>query len=174
LTSLLPSFFSRDDRILGHDFGYWIGKYWNSFEWKPKKKLKEDVYFMSGLVYAGDRFTIPEDKGILLSPIKYIAACLTEKFNPALEKQMLDQCEYEMDIIQDMNLFIDCELVSQECSRVRSPFFTLDKKYTAISDGYWLFIKPYSLSKGIHTVSSFCSCKVGKVQLPGEYEIEIR
>jgi hypothetical protein len=127
---------------------------------------------MAGLVFAGDRFTIPEDKAVLLSPIKYIAATLTEKF-PELEQKMLEQCEYEMDIIQDMNLFLDCELVSQECSRVRSPPFSLEKKYTAISEGYWLFIKPYRLLKGIHTISSFCSCKVGKIQLPGEYKIEI-
>jgi hypothetical protein len=177
LTSVLfPSlnFFSKDDDILGHDYGYWIGKYWNSFGLKPEQKLKEDVYCMAGLVFAGDRFTIPEDKAILLSPIKYIAACLTEKF-PELEQKMLEQCTYEMDIIQDMNLFLDCELVSTECSRVRSsPPFTLEKKYTAISEGYWLFIKPYSLSKGVHTISSFCSCKVGKVQLPGEYQIEIK
>jgi hypothetical protein len=171
---LFPSlaFFSKDDNILGRDYGYWITKYWNSFAFKPKQKLKEQVYFMSGLVYEGDRFTIPEQKGILLSPIKYIAACLTEKF-PVLEERMLKQCEYEMDIIQDMNLFLDSELVSPECSRVRSPPFSLEKKYTAISEGYWLFIKPYGLRKGTHTISSFSSCKVGKVQLPGEYQIEI-
>ena len=172
ISQLLPPFFSKDDNILGYDFGYWIGKYWNSFSLKPKEKLKEQVYCMAGLVFAGDRFTIPEDRAILLSPIKYIAACLTEKF-PGLEQQMLEQCEYEMDIIQDMNLFLDDELLSLDCTRVRSPPFTLEKKYTAISEGYWLFIKPYGLRKGTHTISSFCSCKVGKVQLPGEYQIEI-
>ena len=139
-------------------------------------------------------FDIPYDKAILMSPIKYICVVPTKDFkaNPLIKDVMPEEkrkginpdtslreympmkVDFEMDIIEDMNLFIDGELMSPECSRVRTDFFEVDYgKNTVLAEGYWLFLKPNTLEKGLHDVRTFSSCKTGKVQIPQEYHVTI-
>jgi hypothetical protein len=175
------SFFSIDDDIFGHPYKYWVQRYFENFTASYKKKLKEKhVFCLSGALE--DRtamrkdFDIPQDKAILMSPIKYVSAMKTEKFKREPEQRdwMLKKVEKEIDIIQDMNLFIDWNLMSSECIRCRTDFFTIDNgNIVVLAEGYWLFLKPNVLSKGLHDVRTFSSCKLGKVQIPQEYHVTI-
>lgn len=176
-TELGPSsFFSPDEKIFGKDYNHWIVKYWHTFGIPKRQKLRHDVYCMSASKENDFQFTIPQDKGILMSPIKYIT--VTKDENLEKNKQFMeDRCKWEIDIIEDLNLLLDGQLLSPYINRVRSTYFKsklkVDKEYTAICEGYWIILKPYILEKGNHHISSFSSCKAGKVQIPAEYDITI-
>jgi hypothetical protein len=175
ITEISPnSLFSPDENVLGKDYNYWILQYWNTFGVPKKEKLKHKVFCMSASIENDFKFDIPQNRGILISPIKYIA--MTEDAKLEKNKKMMEErCKWEIDIIEDLNLLIDGQLLSPYINRIRSPYFTpkQDPGFTALCEGYWLILKPRSLEKGTHHISSFSSCKAGKVQIPAEYDITI-
>lgn len=85
--------------------------------------------------------------------------------------------ELEIDIINKdvISVLIDDTIVMRDqCIRVSTPdFFHLDGKM-AITDGYWLFIKPNCFTKGKHAVSSFGSCRSGKIQVSMKYHLTVK
>jgi hypothetical protein len=166
------NYFNHDDEIYGKDFGYWIVKFWNTLGYSGEKKNESPVYCVSSPFKRVDQYTIPQDKAILFSPIKYITAIPESKFDSKMRKEMIHDVEYEMDIVQDMNMFLDRELVSPYCTRIKSPFFSLQNRYIALCDGYWLMLKPYALNRASHHVHMFSSCAAGKIQIASEYWIE--
>jgi len=168
------SFFSPDEDVLGEDYNHWILEYWNTFGVPKKDKLKHKVFCMSASRENDMKFDIPQDKGILISPIKYITLTKDEKLEKNKEF-MEERCKWEIDIIEDLDLLMDGELLSPYISRLRSTYFKpkQDPGFTALCEGYWLILKPYTLTKGRHHISSFSSCKAGKVQIPADYELTI-
>ena len=56
---------------------------------------------------------------------------------------------------------------------VHSKFLLMDGKM-AITDGYWLFLKPNSFTTGKHTISSFGSCRSGTIQVNMKYHLTVK
>ena len=61
----------------------------------------------------------------------------------------------------------------QSMSLSTPDFFPLDGKM-AITDGYCLFMKPNSFTTGKHTVRSFGSCRLGKIQVNMKYHLTVK
>jgi len=167
--------FELNDTILGHNYAYWIERFWTTAFYKHKKKVKEPVYSVNGFVETEkDELDVPSERAILLCPIKWISLVRKSEFDEVKKQIMIDRCHYETDIIHDMTMLINDELVSEQTTRAISGFFECDYgENVAISEGYWLFLKPDTLDKGLYHVNSFASCARGKVQIPQEYKLRI-
>jgi hypothetical protein len=46
-------------------------------------------------------------------------------------------------------------------------------KYKAVCEGYWIFLKPNSLSSGTHEMPSYATCKKGELSLDVRQHLEI-
>ena len=93
------------------------------------------------------------------------------------DQKLQDDAKIEIDIINKdiISVLIDDTIeIRDQCIRVPTPdFFPLNGKM-AITDGYWLFIKPNSFTTGKHTVSSFGSCRSGKIQVNMKYHLTVK
>lgn len=176
ISETVPSFFSGQDKVFGKDFKHWIKEYWKSFLYDDEKRSKSKVYMLPTNLEMHPQqetdFTIEQKKAILLPVGKWISVVPTTEFkekaiamrNLAIEK---------LDAYQDLNVYVDGELVSDQCFRMMSDYFDIDYKWMAICDAYWLFVKPYSFEKGEHKISTFVSCSSGQTQISLNYKISI-
>jgi hypothetical protein len=93
------------------------------------------------------------------------------------DQKLQYDAKLEIDIIDRdiISLLIDDTIeMRDQCIRVSTPdFFSLDGKM-AITDGNWLFIIPNSFTTGKHTVSSFGSCRSGKIQVNMKYHLTVK
>ena len=102
-------------------------------------------------------------------------------FNYANDKKygqkLRDDAKLEIDIINKdiISVLIDYSIdMRGKCIRLSTPdFFPLDGKM-GITDGYWLFIKPNCFTTGKHAVSSFGSCRSGKIQVNMKYHLTVK
>jgi hypothetical protein len=130
---------------------------------------------------------VEQDKAILLPVDNWISIghrYLTR--DSVLERVAKER----MAMIVELRLKIDDDIIKAE--RVMSPAFPLNVpstspylnmkteigqikkgKYKAISDGYWLFLKPNSLEKGTHVIETFGSCQTGRLSLEIHHTIDI-
>ena len=93
------------------------------------------------------------------------------------DQKLRDDARLKIDVInKDMiSVIIDGTIqMRHQCIRISTPdFFPLDEKM-AITDGYWLYIKPNSFTTGKHTVSSFGSCRSGKIHVNIKYHLTVK
>jgi hypothetical protein len=119
-------------------------------------------------------FKIDKEKAILL-PINCIG--INYANDKKYDQKLQDDAKIETDIINKdiISLLIDETIqMRDQCKRVSTPdFFPLDGKM-AITDGYWLFIKPNSFTTGKHTVSSCGSCRSGEIQVNMKYHLAVK
>jgi len=171
-----PSFFSGEDKVFGKDFRHWIKEYWKSFLYDDEKRSKSKVYMLPTNLEMHPQsetdFTIKQDKAILLPVGKWISVVETKRFKE-LAITMKDIAKQKLDAYQDLNVFVDNELVSEQTFRQMSDYFDIDYKWMAICDAYWLFIKQYSFEKGEHKISTFVSCSSGQTQISLNYNLSI-
>lgn len=158
-------FYMENDAPFGKSFADWVIKWWLSYDytgWRrnmgevfmvPAKKQNEDIDERS--------FKINKKKAILMSVINWIGGDLKE-------------AKDEIDIVakDQLDVTVDGEQISQHSCRILTPFF---KTYgeNRISDGYWLFFKPNSLTEGKHAINSYGSCRSGKIQIAMNYHFNI-
>jgi len=120
-------------------------------------------------------FKIDKEKAILLLPINWIG--INYANDKKYDQKLQDDAKIEIDIINKdiISLLIDETIqMRDQCIRVSTPdFFPLDGKM-AITDGYWLFIKPNSFTTGKHTVSSSGSCRSGEIQVNMKYHLTVK
>jgi hypothetical protein len=120
-------------------------------------------------------FKIDKEKAILLLPINWIG--INYDNEKKYDQKQRDDAKLEIDIINKdiISVIIDGTIqMRHQCIRISTPdFFPLDGKM-AITDGYWLFIKPNSFTTGKHTVSSFGSCRSGKIQVNIKYHLTVK
>lgn len=133
---------------------------------------------------------IPSKKALLLPVINFFAVVRDQKHVPELEKRVKE----EMDVINPDSLYvtIDGQRVSnlaQYRADTGTTFpITVDGKDNVVKlrhlfgrpinllakgDGYWLFLKPFSLTSGTHEIHSFGSCLEGKIQIEIHYKMEV-
>jgi hypothetical protein len=119
----------------------------------PAKMQNDDVKERS--------FKINGYKPILMSVINWIGPDLKE-------------AKEEIDIVakEKLDVSLDGKQIGQDSSRILSPFFRLRGK-DYISDGYWLFFKANVLEQGSHEISSYGSCRSGKIQIAMNYHLTI-
>jgi hypothetical protein len=162
-----------DSQPFGSPMAKYAARYMQTFF---RKKTKQGLtYFLhSGLEKIPQPkidHKIGEHMGILLSPIKWISTCKTKDIEK--HRQFLkDKAKEEMDIIQDFDVFLDGEMISEHAVRAISDYFEFEN-YTGIVDGYWLFIRPYHLSLGNHHINAYASCRAGEVVRPSQFNIDI-
>jgi len=132
---------------------------------------------------------IPIDKAILINTGKWTALGLPFISSAS---QLLHLANKRMDSLEEYRVLIDSVLVYPE--RVTSNFFKIKVnreieshedpvlgympriikgKYNAVIDGYWLFIKPNSITKKKLQISAFTSCKTGILSLNVVHNITV-
>ena len=134
------------------------------------------------------RTSIDRDKAILISVAKWMSFGLPFMSDFKLREMADDR----IDTLQKKFVMIDDEVVEPE--RVMSKIFTINLKrdivnpkvsytrinhirkgkYKAIGNGYWLFIKPNELEKGLHNVHTIATCESGIVNIDIYRELEIQ
>jgi hypothetical protein len=197
-----PAFFSKDDIILGLSYKDWITK-WCQWFYGKKDDMKElecesvdNVYFLGTkltLPYNNIVFDvydkIPIDKAILINTGKWTALGLPYVSSAS---ELLHLAKKRMDSLEEHKVLINSVLVYPE--RVTSDIFKIKVnrdiqshedpilghmpqirkgKYNAVIDGYWLFIKPNTLTKKDYQINSFTSCKTGILSLNINHNITI-
>lgn len=106
--------------------------------------------------------------------------------------KLREMADDRIDTLQKKFVMIDEEIVEPE--RVMTNIFSINVKrdiinpkvsytrinhirkgkYKAIGNGYWLFIKPNELEKGIHNIHTIATCEAGIVTIDIYHELEIR
>jgi hypothetical protein len=176
-----PSFFDRDDIVFQHDSRYWIKYYFDTFFAADFLRGLSQVYTLptnlEGIAQPKTAYKIKQGKAILLPAGKLVAYCKMEAFEEKRE-EMKDIVSKGMDAFSDFNVFLDNELVSNECFRQLSDYFKIkgDKNTPdrmAIVDGLWLFIKPKTLAKGKHTINTYIACSMEQTRISLNYELSI-
>ena len=93
------------------------------------------------------------------------------------DQKLRDDARLKIDVTNKdiISVIIDGTIqMRHQCRRISTPdFFPLDGKM-AITDGYWLFIKLNSFTTGKHKVSSFGSCRSGKIQVNIKYHLTVK
>lgn len=150
------------EQIAGHSLEHWIVKYWTTRLHPNWLRRLEGVFILPGIFQGQTQtktdYTIPKGKPVLFSPINFITGA------------DMNNDKEEIDIIQDLNIFLDGELVSDQCVRAASEPFRLGRRRVR-TDGYWFVFTP---TEGEHSITSFSSCRLGKIQIPLEYHLTVR
>lgn len=181
------------DIIYGLSYPEWIinwFKWWSSTEKTHPQQGEIDsqmkkVYFLT--TKRMERFdnevlevkdTIPIDMAILFPVDKWLSVGFP--FTP--DKVLKDTARERIDNIPNLSINIDGSIL--EPVRVQSEPFQLELKrdienpetpeklkkivrgkYKAVAEGYWVFLKPNSLTKGLHHMPAYASCKKGELSL---------
>jgi hypothetical protein len=176
-----PSFFDRDDIVFQHDTRYWIKYYFDSFFISDFLRSISQVFTLptnlEGIPQPKQDYKIKQSKAILLPAGKLVAYCKMQAFEEKRE-EMKDIVTKGMDAFSDFNVFLDGELVSNECFRQQSDYFKIrgDKNTAdrmAIVDGLWLFIKPNTLDKAKHIINTYIACSMEQTRISLNYNIII-
>jgi len=135
---------------------------------------------------------IPQDKAILTPIDNWLSfgsffTCSEDLKRIAIERT---------DSLVYLNLTVDGEKIvtspeSPLATRILSDVFTINLpaeaerrdeisgktirrgKYKVVSDGYWLFLGPHILDKGIHDIQLSCSCRTKALTLEAHHRIDI-
>jgi hypothetical protein len=179
-----PSFFQTynlEDRPFGLSYSEWLVKWWQGYLIPDRKRNEGPVFLIPGKLIGVQsdlnerKFKIDKDKAILLSPINWIG--INYANDNKHDQKLREDAKLEIDIINKdiISVLIDDKVEMRDnCLRVSTPnFFSLDGKM-AITDGYWLFLKPNSFTTGKHTVSSFGSCRSGTIRVGMKYHLTVK
>ena len=190
----------RDDTPHGKTWEEWTAKWWQWILSIPKTHNpvydtsgeksyyslnNENVVFLAGTAggKAVRRVTIPSGRSILLPVIN----CTTSYAeNPSLktEAEMFAFVQSNIDDIRHKSASIyGLDVVNLENYRVRSGVFKVtfpeNNIFNAeagdtigVSDGYWLFMKPFRV--GSHSIRTFGSCLSGRITIDVAYNIIVK
>lgn len=177
------SFFDKDDIVFGQSTDFWIKLYWDLFYADDFIRSRSHVYCLptndEEIPQPKSDYTIKQNKAILIPAGKLKAGKLVKEFKEDDSSQMLNRVIQGMDAFSDFNVFLDGEMVSNECFRYRTPFFKWHRrvdgkfyKYMTVVDAYWLFIKP-GLEKGMHHINTYIACSMEQTRISLNYNLEI-
>jgi len=151
-----------------------------------KGQNNQHVWFLAGTFEGcAQRFqrncTLPYGKAILFPVINY-QSTFSDQPSPKKETELERLCKIEIDIISDMYVSLDDQIIDVQKYRVRSGCFRVNMPIdncldvdsgntTIASDGYWLFLRPPPV--GNHVLTSFGSCRLGKIKIGGTFNLVI-
>lgn len=174
-----PSFFDRDDIIFQHNTKYWIKYYFDTFFTSDFLRGLSQVYTLptnlENIPQPKSDYKIKQSRAILLPAGKLVSYCKMEAFKEKKE-EMRETVIRGMDAFSDFNVFLDNELVSNECFRQISDYFKVKGNENtpdrmAICDALWLFIKPNMLEKGTHHLNTYIACSMEKTRISLNYNL---
>ena len=200
--TLSSSFFSKDDNIFGLSYKDWITKWCQWFYGKNDNTKELECECVDNVYFLGTKLTlpynnivfdafdkIPSDKAILINTGKWTALGLPFVSSSS---ELLDLAKKRMDSLEDYKVLLNN--VPTKPERVTSDMFKIKVnrnieghedpvlghmpsikkgKYNAVIDGYWLFIKPNTLTKRDYQINSFTSCKTGILSLNVNHNLTI-
>jgi len=157
--------FEPTEKISGLTYQEWIVKWWN------QEQDSKDVFLLLP-DFDGElesTIDINSDQAVLISPINYISV---NEDGKATKGEMKKETLFEIDIINKdkISLKLDGEELGPLCTRVATDFFDTVNG-PAISDGYWVFLK--RLEKGEHELTSFGTCRSGKIKLSRKTTLKV-
>jgi hypothetical protein len=160
-------------------------EWWQHYTDNDKKRSKQPVFFVVGKMreipeqnkITTRHFCIPRGKPILMPVMNWLSVDL---HHDKTESELEQLAREKMDVVSNMDISLDgTPIPHNNIHRVKSPFFMLDGKCKAISDGYWVFFKPdtypWNGSGGMnrHIIKSFGCCSSGKTQIKIDYVLDI-
>lgn len=194
MENFLPGFFSKDDIIFGFSYKDWITKWCQWFYGKKDNTKELECECIDNVYFLGTKLTLPHsnivfdtndnipiDKAILINTGKWTALGLPFISSASellrLAKKRMDGLEEYKVLINSVPVYPDRVTsnvfkikVNREIESHEDPVLghmpRIKKgKYNAVIDGYWLFIKPSTLTKKRFQINSFTSCKTGILSL---------
>ena len=124
---------------------------------------------------------LPKEKAIFMPIINWISLL---HHDGETEKELVDRARERMNVIGDMEISIGGITLKEQLHNFRalSPFFDVKLpegnivglspgRRRAISDGYWIFLKPLQSAASLN---SFGSCSSGATRIGVDYEITLR
>lgn len=192
------SIYPINSRPYGYSYGEWSAKWWQWLLSIPEcsspaldssgknannnQKYPNVFFLCQTYERAGSipRRTIclPKDKAIFMPIINWISLL---HHDGETEKELLDRARESMNVIGEMEISINGTTMKERLRNFRalSPFFDVELPEgnivrlspggrRAVSDGYWVFLKP--LQAGAF-LSSFGSCSSGVTKIGVDYEI---
>ena len=192
--------YSRNDKPYGKSWEEWTSKWWQWLLSIPKEsnpgidvtgekfdanQNDPDVVFLVG-TFGGSaerNYTIYADKSILFPIINFTTSYIEEPFLKT-ESELKSRAKQDIDDIVNKEAVVDgMKLQDVETYRVQSPVFDLtypennvfelsSGSTRAISDGYWVFLKP--LSPGMHDIHAVGSCSSGKTRVDITWHLNVK
>jgi len=192
--------YSRNDKPYGKSWEEWTSKWWQWLLSIPKEsnpgidttgekfdanQNDPDVVFLVG-TFGGSaerNYTIYADKSILFPIINFTTSYIEEPFLKT-ESELKSRAKKDIDDIVNKEAVVDgMKLQDVEKYRVQSPVFDLtypennvfelsSGSTRAISDGYWVFLKP--LSPGMHDIHAVGSCSSGKTRVDITWHLDVK
>ena len=184
----------------GYSYSEWSSRWWQWLLSIPKQSSPAfdtsgknaninqkypDVFFLCQ-TYEGAKsipnrsMCLPKNKSIFMPIINWISII---HHDGETEKELLDKATQSMNIIGEMMISMNGVTLKNDLHnfRVLSPFFDIELpednivglspgKRLAVSDGYWVFLRP--LTAGGH-LNSFGSCSSGATKIGAHYEITL-
>ena len=192
--------FSRDEFPFGETWEEWTSNWWRWILSFPKRdnpgydnngeKVLANQNFVDLLFLAGTyggpaerTICVPTGKSLLLPVINYITSYSENPFLKT-EEELISDARSNIDDISDKEASID-GVILEHLNRYRVVtgtfriVFPKDNIYgikpgetKAVSDGYWLFLKP--LTRGDHCIATYGSCLSGRVKIQVKYNITVQ
>lgn len=183
-TEQSPLSFDKNDIVFGLPTDYWLQAYWELFYVNDFARSIPAVYCLptndEGIDPPKWDYKIKKKKAILIPPGKLKVGIANKRFKEEDGKAMVDRVMAGMDAFSDFNVFLDGELVSNECFRHRSDLFEWRRKIDnrfykvmMIVDAYWLFIKPNVLDEGMHHINTYIACSMEQTKISLNYNLTI-
>lgn len=191
--------FDPKERPFGHTWQYWTTRWWQWLLSIPtvdnpatdttgdKASIQQSnqyVWFLTGTTgFRAERTVrIPSGKAILF-PVINVTISNAEEPTLNTDTDLISFVKRHMDDIVEKRANIDGEdIFISEKFRVRSRPFKFsfpsnnifgarDGPSRGVGDGYWIFMKP--LQRGTHTIRTYGSCMLGKVQISNNMKLII-
>lgn len=150
----------------------------------------EDVWFLAGSLIGGSqrverKCQISNSKSILF-PVSNNESSFVELPDLQCEAELRAESKADIDKVTRLAAAVD-GLVFRESDlkkcRIQSPMFTIDLPKDnilnkragptrAVSDGYWVFLKP--LSPGLHNINFLGSCATDDLFIEAVYHLDVK
>lgn len=181
-------FFSSTDSPFGVSFAEWTARWWKAFNFQGWRRNIGHVFHVPGRIVEFDSetthrsFKIQRKKAVLFGIINWLQPATAGESNPMVSRQirmshnnLMTLAMQKMDVVDQnaFNVLLDGEQSRHGICRVSSNGLFDLYGIKCASDGFWLFLKPDSLTKGKHSISTFGVCSSGQTRLAMDYEINI-
>jgi hypothetical protein len=189
--------YAPDSMPFGETYAEWTARWWVWVLSIPKTEnplVDENgkncannqsgpVWFLAGTLKgpAERSCTIPADKAILLPVINYEAS--VAEGDGTTDEELGARAKFEMDQITNMQAMISGTNINElKQYRIQSPPFNVTlpvdnvlglpaQTTRMVSEGYWLFLKPFEA--GMYDLYSFGSCLAGRIKIGVSYHLTI-
>lgn len=191
--------YDLEDKPFGLSWAEWTCKWWQWLLSMPKEKnpvlgtTNEDFYlaqktkvvFLAGTLggSAERTYIIPSNKPAFFPIINFITSYIEEPYLKT-DLELISRAKGDIDDIASKEAVIDgINLEAVEKYRIRSTAFMI--RYSennvfgfppvwtrAVSDGFWVFLRP--LSSGMHHIHAAGSCSSGKTKVDITWHLDVR